>query len=365
MENSQKIRICNANNLYSILPKELIEEFSIGMHEFREGEYWGRPEELFGKWSEDTVRGVKESILSNGLTFSKYSRLLSTVSFSNDLSSYIDGECSKLGGVIIALPKVLRSESGKEMFVGSPNENSRFNKNWSRRETATSLSDFILPEEGLLDPMFVIGTYEMTDNGIEFTANPNHIAFNRGKVPDEFFEEALGRLRNILRSDDYNPEEIEAITKETVAQQQKYRGEINPSTSLDDEIGVSRIEYAKENQEAVRDEIKTMIEDMRLAGFQDSEIQKSIIEELGISDMDKNSEFIHEMETQIEELMRQPQEQEQELEDTSVSLTELGKKSYQHFGRKIAEKLKGTIDMLKSKFFSKDKEKSTDTYTAR
>ena len=88
----------------------------------------------------------------------------------------------------------MRSESGKEIFVGSPQEHSSFRKYWARREQATSLSDIILPGEGVLNPMFVIGTYTNTDNGIEITLNQNHIAFNKGRVPDTFFEERYDNL---------------------------------------------------------------------------------------------------------------------------------------------------------------------------
>ena len=183
MANSEKIKISEAKDLYSILPEEFREEFAIGMHEFRDGGvFGGRPEHLQGEWSQETVREVKESILSNGLNFSKHSKLLSTVMFDDrEFDSYISRGPTRKGGVIIALPKVMRSESGKEIFVGSPQEHSSFRKYWARREQATSLSDIILPGEGVLNPMFVIGTYTNTDNGIEITLNQNHIAFNKGR----------------------------------------------------------------------------------------------------------------------------------------------------------------------------------------
>lgn len=48
-------------------------------------------------------------------------------------------------------------------------------------------------------------------------------------------------------------------------------------------------------------------------------------------------------------------------EEEIVSLTELGKKSYKHFGSKIAGKLKEAVNALKSRFFSKDKGKEDMT----
>ncbi len=67
-----------------------------------------------------------------------------------------------------------------------------------------------------------------------------------------------------------------------------------------------------------------------------------------------------------------PEESVAQLDDTPqmqqekvVSLTELGEKSYQHFGRRIAEKLRQTVNALKSRFFSKDKDKIDDLTNER
>lgn len=229
MDNEGKIRINDAKDLYSVLPEELRGEFSIGMHEFRDGgSFGGRAENLQGNWSQETVQEVKSSILDEGLKFSKHSYLLSTVMFDeSSFKDYLSGVCTQLGGVIIALPKVMRSESGKEIFVGSPNEHSKFRKNWARREEATSLSDLMLPSEGLLDSMFVIGTYTKTDKGIEVTLNQNHIAFNNGRVPDDFFEERYAKLTNgeFDGLDD-------AVVEETISQQQNYKSKLNPLFDL-------------------------------------------------------------------------------------------------------------------------------------
>lgn len=48
-------------------------------------------------------------------------------------------------------------------------------------------------------------------------------------------------------------------------------------------------------------------------------------------------------------------------EEGVVSLTGLGEKSYKHFGSRIAERLKETINALRSRFFSKDKGKEDIT----
>ena len=117
--------------------------------------------------------------------------LLSTVSFNNDLSNYFSEGYYTAGGIIVALPKVLKNESGDEIFVGGPNEES-ITQHWDRNHQPTSLSEILLPEKGSLDSMFILGTYTKNDKGIEVSINQNHIAFNKGIVSDEFFKEGYG-----------------------------------------------------------------------------------------------------------------------------------------------------------------------------
>lgn len=450
MAENETIKISNAKDLYSILPEELRSEFSIGMHEFIKSDGGGRPEELFGDWDEKRIQDVKESILANGLKFSKYSRLLSTVSFSNDLSSYISGNVTKYGGIIVALPKVLKSETGEKMFIGSPNERSAFNPNWYRREEATSVCDFILPEEGLLNPMFIVGTYSVTDEGIVFTPNPNHIAYNNAIVPDQFFKEALGRFERGVENS--IPKEWDAIMQETLAQQQmydKYIGKVDSSMRVENRLDLAYMKNLKDYTDIVRDEIKTQIEDMRYLEMSDSEIKENIIEYLGIAETERLGSFYNEIQSMIEQELAvnslQPKTSKREIsqetmerlrvaiqdakrqgldgetikkyiyknqavrginsedrkkwieisskhgideimwndyygdssyrghspemydaidmltEEEIVALTELGEKSYKHFGSRIAEKLKETVNELKSKFFSKDNGKDDKT----
>ena len=49
----------------------------------------------------------------------------------------------------------------------------------------------------------------------------------------------------------------------------------------------------------------------------------------------------------------------------SFSLIESGKSAYQHFGKKVAEKLKEAVNAIKSKFLSKDKSQTNDLDTSR
>ena len=123
MANNGKIIIKDENELYKILPNEFRDEYSIGMHGFQgTDKYWKQDENGRYQLNESAIQQAKEGILSQGLVFQKGRTLLSTMRF-NNLSSYVSTRgCWEAGGVIIALPKVLRSESGKAMFVGAPNE---------------------------------------------------------------------------------------------------------------------------------------------------------------------------------------------------------------------------------------------------
>ena len=49
----------------------------------------------------------------------------------------------------------------------------------------------------------------------------------------------------------------------------------------------------------------------------------------------------------------------------TFSLTQSGKSAYQHFGKKVAEKLKAALNVIKSKFLSKDKSQTNDLDTSR
>lgn len=255
--NNEKIKISDAKYLYKILPKELRSEYSIGIHGFDGwGRYWQKTEDGKYQLNENKIQETKKLILRHGLKFQGGRKLLSTVMF-DKLSDYVTREgYYSAGGVVIALPKVLKSEDGEEMFLGAPNESSK-NKQWDRNYQPTSLSEVVLPEDGLLNSMFIIGTYTKNDDGIEVTLNPNHIAFNKGVVSNEYFKEKQDKLSQMISY-----------------------GEIDDSI-----LPTGR---------------------------------------------------------------------------ANVSLIELGKKSYQHFGSKIAEKLKETVNALKSKLFSKDIDKAKD-----
>ena len=211
---SKTISIKDAEKLYKILPKKFREEFTIGMHGF-DNNYWKKDEKGEYQLNQDKIKDAKMKILSNGLKFDENRGLLSTVSFNNDLSNYFSEGYYTAGGIIVALPKVLKNESGDEIFVGGPNEES-ITQHWDRNHQSTSLSEILLPEKGSLDSMFILGTYTKNDKGIEVSINQNHIAFNKGLVSDEFFKEKYNKLIKEGIHDN-------VVIEETIKQQQNYK----------------------------------------------------------------------------------------------------------------------------------------------
>ena len=422
------IQISNISELYRLLPEELREEFSIGMHGFSDRNYGGAQIE------NERIQQAKEGILRDGLKIIADRKLLSTVAFGEWVENNYIINNGYPGGVVVALPKVLRSESGDEIFIGSPVEDKRVKERqennipWDRNRQATSLSEVILPSDGTLDSIFIIGTYTKSENGIEVELNPNHIAFNKGKVPDDFFKERYSKLTGF---------ELEGldnqVVEETILQQQCYKGELNSSVNLRT-LEAKKAQYiidylntqgqngeiSQEDMDMILDEIthlrtigldeiadrikvlaeKVKIKDekierlsmaiaeMREAGITDEMIDnnlKGMSFSIDIDDenfrliarifnkyeiykikrevyQSQDDKKIAEMDAIIDRLMGK-QEQQQTKEVTS--LRELGKKSYKHFGSRIAEKLKEAVKALKSRFFLKDNVKKDNLTTGR
>ena len=423
------IQISNISELYRLLPEELREEFSIGMHGFSDRNYGGAQIE------NERIQQAKEGILRDGLKIIADRKLLSTVAFGGRVENEYIINNGYPGGVVVALPKVLRSESGDEIFIGSPVEDKRVKERqennipWDRNRQATSLSEVILPSDGTLDSIFIIGTYTKSEKGIEVELNPNHIAFNKGKVPDDFFKERYSKLTGF---------ELEGldnqVVEETISQQQCYKGELNSSVNLgtleakkaqyiidylntqgqngeisqeDMDMLLDEITHLRTiGLEEIADRIKTLAEkvkikderierlsmaiaEMREAGINDEMIENNL-KGMGFSisiddenfrpiarifykyEIDKikrevyqsqDDKKIAEMDAIIDRLMGKQEQQPTKEEVTS--LTELGKKSYKHFGSRIAEKLKEAVKALKSRFFSKDNVKKDYLTTGR
>lgn len=330
MSENGTIKISDISELYSLLPEELREEFEIGIHGFSYRNYEGTLIDT------EKIQQVKDSILRDGLKITGDRKLLSIVMFGRGLESNYIRNDGYPGGVIVALPRVLRSESGEDIFIGSPAEDKRaeFCREkeipWDRNRQATSLSEVILPNNGTLDAMFIIGTYTKSENGIEVELNPNHISFKKGKVPDDFFRDRYSKLTSF---------ELEGldnqVVEETISQQQSYKGELNSSVDLrllEAQIAQNIIDYL--NTQGKNGEMSQEYMDMILDDI-------THFRTIGLDEMADTIKTLAEKEI--------------------VSLTELGEKSYKHFGSRIDEKLKEAVNALKSKFFSKDKEKEDVT----
>ena len=144
--------------------------------------------------------------------------MLSTSKF-NDLEEYISTAGIYLaGGIIIALPKIIRNQSGEEIFIGGPNEKS-INNDSDRNHIITSLSELVLPENNLLNPTYILGTYSKQDNKIFVSLNPKHLAFNNnGIVSDEFFNAIKSKI-SLMEATGVIPSSVVA---ETSRQKEEY-----------------------------------------------------------------------------------------------------------------------------------------------
>lgn len=87
--------------------------------------------------------------------------------------------------------------------------------------------------------------------------------------------------------------------------------------------------------------------------------------------LDGNVGFRQELRDAIDSIAQEEMIEEIEIADKNTSssktfsLTESGKSAYQHFGKKVAEKLKEVFNAIKSKFLSKDKSQTNELDTSR
>ncbi len=177
--------------------------YVIGFHGFDDDSLFYRNANREYVPNPQKIADRQETILKEGLKFHKQRTLLSTVTFDpNSISSYISTSgYYSTGGIIVGLPIILESESGRKIFLGGPDETRLVDRN----HDITSFSEAVLPEEGLLDPRFIVGTYtkSQTEDGtsqIEVTFNPEHIAFTGGTVSNEYFAKKMEKLLDMERS---------------------------------------------------------------------------------------------------------------------------------------------------------------------
>lgn len=222
MDNSNENIITSIDEVYKIMPKGLENEYSIGFHGIDK------------KISAEQIKKNKEIILSEGLTFK--GELLSTVRFEN-LDLYINAEdYYSSGGIIVSLPKVLRSTNGECFFIGAPNEMGilREKRWWDRNSEPTSLSEILLSEEGRLDSKYILGSYQKKGEGIVVNLNPNHIAFNKGVIPEDEYRKIINSLKGMIEGKTlvYNGREYDEnsfLVREMRRQQEEYLSKLENS----------------------------------------------------------------------------------------------------------------------------------------
>lgn len=226
MEANDQIIVNNLADLYRLLPEKFRDEYSIGIHGFAPSHY----EKDNHSYDLKKIEKDKRDILDYGLKFDRSRILLSTVKF-GDLSYYMyqQGRWT-LGGIIVALPKVVENKSGKQVFIGSPHEHEspEDNLSWDRNREPTSLCEITLPEEGVLNPMFILGTYEKMDKEsvMKVKINHNHISFNNGIVPDVEFDRICERIQQIKKNTIFN-----VAVQETQKQEKEYQESKRKKTS--------------------------------------------------------------------------------------------------------------------------------------
>ena len=215
------MRISNAKQLNNLLPRDFKKGYSIGMHGFDGYQYWDKDENGNYVPNVALVNEVKQSILDNGLRINGERNLLSTVSF-EALDKYVQTSgYYTLGGVIVAIPNSIKTEDGKEMFLGSPNENSKHyeGKHWDRNRQATSYAETVLVKDGTLPPEFILGTYTKDDDGIDVTLNDRHLSKTGNVVSQEEYKEIQIRMSKLIKDGTINT----IVIKEMLDQKKNLR----------------------------------------------------------------------------------------------------------------------------------------------
>ena len=112
------IRIVDNDNFNNLLNEIFGNDYAIGIHGINNDECYV---EINGNYelNYSVINSIKLNIFQNGLNIKEGRHLLSTVMFEN-LNNYVIKGNYDAGGIIIGIPKVIKSETGEEIFVGSP-----------------------------------------------------------------------------------------------------------------------------------------------------------------------------------------------------------------------------------------------------
>ena len=224
LERPQNIVVPNEN--FDQMLKELTEgNYSLGIHGINNNFFTTGLYNKDNSLNHEKIAKIKSSILNIGLRITGERSLLSTAKFEN-IYQYTPADEYRLGGVIIALPKILESEDGRKIFLGTLDEEqiikeSRiFRNGWLNRNYEYGcLSDLILPDygekKGNLPSIFILGTYDHFDaEHISFTLNPQHIIFKSGKVSNQYFNAKNDILNSYYKEIPADYMENECLTEE-------------------------------------------------------------------------------------------------------------------------------------------------------
>lgn len=185
------------------------ENYSVGIHGVEGNDCWIEKD---GTWqlNHEKIDSIKNTILNEGLNIKENRSLMSTMYF-DKIERYLSQGVYSAGGVIAALPQNMKNSSGEEIFIGKPIEESR---TMDRNYEYGSLSDMILPDlndgQGNLNSMFILASYDkLEDENIKITFNPNHIYFNGGILPDNYFNTKKFQLMTLCQA--YGANDVEEL----------------------------------------------------------------------------------------------------------------------------------------------------------
>lgn len=221
--------IINRKKLYDILTNQLKGEYVVGLH----GIDYNRFENFYDFDKKDAVN----SIIDYGLEVVGYRTIHGTVALfgridiEEDKDKVIDNLNTYNYGsndyIIVAIPTILRTSSGKELYLGCPNLDCEFNKyiGTTGYQETTLFDEFILERTvntQFVKPEFILGSFKtLGDGNIDLKFNKNHISFKNNYVDEEFYNKVEENVKlelfyspkenglNISVSDLENPESID------------------------------------------------------------------------------------------------------------------------------------------------------------
>ena len=196
--------ILKRTELYDAISKLCKGEYAIGLH----GVDYTRLDELVGIDHEKAL----DNIFNEGLKIFHGRSINGTVKFFGRIDKEEDQEKVQEGlneylygqgdYIVVAIPTILRTKTGEELFLGSPNLDTVYKGYLDTlgNEKSTLLEECIVKhpfENNVIEPQYILGKFKKLDSDfIDFYANKNHIAFNGGFVSQEEFDFLKTKVRS-------------------------------------------------------------------------------------------------------------------------------------------------------------------------